>query len=68
LKSFLFILRDVALKKPKFEQDKLEYQCSGNQLKGIPEVLSRLSHQAGSKEVSTLAAILYNNKEATPNC
>ncbi|NQU52506.1 MAG: hypothetical protein HQ522_08195 [Bacteroidetes bacterium] len=62
-KSFLFILRDVALEKPKFERDKLEYQSSGSQLKGNPEVLSRLSHQAGSKETKVSTAKLHNTKE-----
>jgi len=68
LKSFPFIPRDVAHEKPKFERDVLEYQSLGSQLKGNPEVLSRLSHQAGSKEVSTSAAKLHNTKEATRKC
>ncbi|MCF6334109.1 MAG: hypothetical protein L3J11_12575 [Draconibacterium sp.] len=62
-KSIHPLLREGTQEKPKFGRDKLEYQSSGNQLKGNPEVLSRLSHQAGSKEVSTSAAILHNMKE-----
>ena len=61
--SFHPLLREGAQEKPKFERDKLEYQSSGNQLKGNPEVLSRLSHQAGSKETKVSAAKLHNTKD-----
>jgi predicted AlkP superfamily phosphohydrolase/phosphomutase len=43
-------LRGGIQKEPKFERDNLEGQSSGNHLKENPEVLSRLSHRAGSKE------------------
>jgi hypothetical protein len=38
--------------KPKFEQDLLESQSSFNYRKTNPEVLSRLSHQAGVMKIS----------------
>ena len=60
--SFHPLLREGTPEKPKFERDKLEYQSSGNQLKGNPEVLSRLSHQAGSVETKVSAAKLHNTK------
>nr|WP_319997402.1 hypothetical protein [uncultured Draconibacterium sp.] len=53
------------MKKLKFERDILEYQSSGNHLKEVPEVLSRLSHQAGSKKTKVLAAKLHNENEVT---
>jgi hypothetical protein len=68
LKSFLSNLREGTLEKPKFKCGKLEYQNLGNQLKENPEVLSRLSHQAGSKETKVSAAILHNTEEATLKC
>jgi hypothetical protein len=39
-----------------------------NQLKGNPEVLSRLGHQAESKKTSVFTAALHNTKGATPKC
>ncbi|WP_319481780.1 hypothetical protein [uncultured Draconibacterium sp.] len=57
--------RGGTMKKLKFERDILEYQSSGNHLKEVPEVLSRLSHQAGSKKTKVLAAKLHNENEAT---
>ncbi len=54
--SFHPLLREGALEKSKFKRDNLESQSLGNQLKGNPEVLLRLSHQAGSKETSVSAA------------
>ena len=63
LESFHPLLREGAPEKPKFERDKLEYQSSGSQLKENPEVLSRLSQQAGSKETKVSTAILHNQKK-----
>jgi hypothetical protein len=45
-------LREGVLKKPKFEQDLLESQSSFNHRKTNPEVLSRLSQQAGVIKIS----------------
>ena len=58
--------REGAPEKPKFKRDNLESQSLGNQLKGNPEVLSRLSHRAGSNETSVSAVKLHNKEEATP--
>jgi hypothetical protein len=41
-------LREGTPEKPKFEQDLLESQSSFNHREKNPEVLSRLSHQAGA--------------------
>jgi len=41
-----------ASEKPEFEQDLLERQSSFNYRKTNPEVLSRLSHQAGVMKIS----------------
>jgi hypothetical protein len=41
-----------ASEKPEFEQDLLESQSSFNYRKTNPEVLSRLSHQAGVMKIS----------------
>ena len=49
-KSFHPVFRGGTPEKPKFKCDNLECQNLGNQLKGNPEVLSRLSHQAGGKK------------------
>ncbi|MEN8117215.1 MAG: hypothetical protein ABFS16_09565 [Bacteroidota bacterium] len=66
--TFHPVLRDGTTEKPKFERDNLECQSSGNHLKENPEVLSRLSHQAGSTETKVSAAKLHNIKEATRKC
>jgi hypothetical protein len=60
------VLRDGTKKEPKFERGNLESQSSGNQLKGNPEVLSRLGHQAGSKETTVSAAILQSAEWVKP--
>jgi hypothetical protein len=46
--TFLSDLREGTPEKPKFEQDLLESQSSFNHREKNPEVLSRLSHQAGA--------------------
>jgi len=63
LESIHSDLRDGTTKKPKFGLDILECQSSGNHLKEYPEVLSRLSRQAGSIETKVSAAKLHNTKE-----
>ena len=62
---FLSILREGAQEEPRFGPDHLEGQRLSNQLKGDPEVLSRLSHQAGSKEATVSAAKLHSRAKAT---
>jgi hypothetical protein len=50
--TFLSNLREGTPEKPKFEQDLLESQSSFNHREKNPEVLSRLSHQAGVIKIS----------------
>ena len=50
--TFLSDLREGTPEKPKFEQDLLESQSSFNHREKNPEVLSRLSHQAGAGKTS----------------
>jgi hypothetical protein len=51
-RTFLSDLREGTVEKPKFGQDLLESHSSFNQQKTNPEVLSRLSHQAGVIKIS----------------
>jgi hypothetical protein len=64
--TFLSDLREGTPEKPKFEQDLLESHSSFNHRKRNPEVLSRLSHQAGVVKISIRITKLHNSKGIKP--